>query len=132
MAGHPMAAAEAINRFVPGLYIRECRMPKGTLGTSMIHDVEHVFMILQGVVQVASGDEGAVTYTAPHIGVTKPGTRRALHVLEDTIWVTVHPNPDDGTDVEKIVARVTRPHENPAVAPERANQWRLNSTTLIE
>jgi hypothetical protein len=37
---------------------------------------------------------------APHTFVSKPGTKRAVLVLEDTIWTTYHPTEE--TDVGLI------------------------------
>ncbi|WP_367871851.1 hypothetical protein [Luteolibacter sp. Populi] len=130
MVGHAVAECEVINRFTPGLYIRECRMKAGTLGVSMIHAVEHPFIVSEGVVAVTSEAEGTVIYAAPHTGITRPGTRRALYAHTDVVWTTIHPNPGDGREVAAIVARVTEPHDNPAVPAELANQWRLNNITL--
>jgi hypothetical protein len=100
------------HQFTPGIYIREIFMPAGVVLTSRTHKYEHPFVISKGVVSVWSLQEGAVTYRAPHTGVTKPGTRRVLLVHEDTIWTTFHVNEDDIEDPDEIVARVTEPHHN--------------------
>ncbi len=99
------------HRFTPGLYIREISIPAGTLLTSALHWTEHPFVISKGRIEVVSETEGRVVYEAPHTGITKPGTRRALYALTDTIWTTFHAT--DETDVEKICATILGPHENP-------------------
>lgn len=109
--------------FTPGLYARTIRMPKGALVTSKIHKTEHPFVITQGKVVVWTEDEGAKLITAPYQGVTKPGTRRVLYVVEDTVWTTYHavalmglPGVTDPAavlaekDVEAIVDSVTQRH----------------------
>ena len=101
------------HRFTPGLYIREIHMPAGVVLTSRTHKYEHPFVISKGVVSVWSLDEGAVTYRAPHTGITKPGTRRVLLIHEDTVWTTFHTNEGDAQDPDEIVYRVTEQHENP-------------------
>jgi hypothetical protein len=133
MAGHSPPVHQVFNHFAPGLYIREFHFPPGSKGVSMTHKFRHPFFIVRGAVRVISDNEGAVIYEAPFTGFTEPETRRALEVVgnETLVWITVHPNPDNETDADKIVARVTEPHENPAVLPHQGNQWRLNQTTAL-
>ena len=92
--------------FTPGLYCRQIYMPAGVTLTSKIHKTEHVYIISQGKVAVTT-DEESVILSAPHTGITKPGTKRALHIIEDTIWTTMHPTVL--TDLEAI--------ENVLIAP---------------
>lgn len=94
--------------FTPGLYCRTIFMPAGTILTSRIHLFEHPFVISAGVVAVRDDDGEWKTFRAPHIGVTKPGTRRVLKIIEDTVWSTFHVTNE--TDPEKIVEQVTYPH----------------------
>jgi quercetin dioxygenase-like cupin family protein len=75
--------------FVDGAYVREITMPKGMVLTSKIHKIEHPFFVLRGECVVIT-DEGKQIIKAPHWGVTKPGTKRALYIVEETVWVTVH------------------------------------------
>jgi hypothetical protein len=37
--------------------------------------------------------------------VTLPGTQRAIYALEETVFVTVHPNPDDCQDLAELERR---------------------------
>lgn len=112
------------HRFTPGMYIREIFMPAGAKVVSMEHLTEHPFVISQGKVAVMSENEGEVLYTAPHTGITKPGTRRILSVIEDTIWTTFHVTNE--TDPEKVVLSVTAPSRNPLIDHDDplANVWK--------
>lgn len=125
MLSLPSAECPVLHHFTPGLYIRTIKMKAGTLVTSMKHRTEHPFMITKGKVEVVSEIEGAVIYEAPYMGITKPGTKRAIHVLEDTVWTTFHPTNE--TDVEKIADEILEPSDNPLIedrdAPE-VNRWR--------
>lgn len=124
MAGMPQAHCPVVDRFTPGLYIREITMPAGTLVTSMVHKTRHPFVITRGKVRVISETEGAVTYTAPHTGITEPGTRRLLHVIEETVWTTFHVT--ELTDVEAIAAEILEPSPNQLIAGDdpKLNLWR--------
>lgn len=79
-----------VHRFVPGMYIREIFMPKGSLITSLIHKTKHPFFVLKGTVSVYSENDGQQLFQAGDKGITIPGTRRVLFILEDCVWVTCH------------------------------------------
>lgn len=104
--------------FTHGLYVRQIFMPAGTLCTSRIHRTQHPYVVVAGRVSVfipgteASDGQPTVEHiTAPHFGVTEPGTRRVLYMHEDTVWMTFHPNPDDTHDLELIESRVIEQRE---------------------
>ena len=91
--------------FGDGCYIREITMPRGMLIVSKIHKEKHPYFILKGKVSVLT-DEGVVKLQAPYSGMTPPGTKRILYIHEDTIWTTVHMNPDNEKDLKKIEERI--------------------------
>lgn len=123
----PRVECPITHRFTPGLYIREILIPAGTLLTSMEHRFEHPFVISKGRIEVFSEAEGAVTYEAPHCGITKPGTRRGLLAITDTVWTTFHVT--DETDVEKIGEAILAPHFNPLLENNDSalEAWRLSN-----
>jgi hypothetical protein len=104
-----------VHRFTPGMYIREIFMPAGTSVVSEIHMTEHPYVVSKGSVKVWTEHEGTVLIEAPFTGITKPGTRRVLSTITDTIWTTFHSNPDDGTNVDAIKNRIIEPHINPLI-----------------
>ena len=108
---NPVYSMPLEHRFTPGLYSRTIFMPKGYLCTSKIHKTEHQYVVSKGRLRVWSEESGWVEIRAPHIGVTKAGTRRALAILEDTVWTTFHPT--TLTDVDEIEAAIIEPHEIP-------------------
>lgn len=107
----PQVQLPIVHRFTPGLYIREIQMPAGTVLTSMVHKTTHPFTISAGRVIVVEDGKPGVLLQAPHTGITTPGTRRALHVIEDTIWTTYHVTEE--TDPKKLVELLTELPSNP-------------------
>lgn len=91
--------------FTPGLYTRTIFMPAGTMLTSKIHKTQHPYVVTRGRVTVYEPEGGTVEITAPHMGITQPGTRRVLYIHEDTVWSTFHATTE--TDPEKIEATIT-------------------------
>jgi len=96
--------------FPRGLYVREVFMKKGDIILTRVHMVEHVAIIARGVMLVWCDESGWVKIEAHHTMITKPGTRRLILILEDTLWTTVHPNPENERDPERIVEEVTFAH----------------------
>lgn len=119
--------------FTPGLYTRTIFMPAGSLVMSMTHNTRHPFIISAGEVDVISPEE-SVTHVAPYMGITQPGTKRFLHVKQDTTWTTFHVNPDNLTDPDKIVEIVTDKLQNPLLDPNdpKCKAWSKDvSSSLI-
>ena len=90
--------------FAPGVYAREIFMPADTVLTGAIHKTEHLNILSQGKVTVASGGE-SITLTAPHTFVSPVGTKRAIYSHEDSTWTTIHVT--DLTDPDEIVEEIT-------------------------
>ena len=104
LAELPQVDCPLTHRFTPGMYTREIFMPKGTFIVSKIHKTEHPFVVLTGKARVWIEGEGVKVITAPHVGITKPGTRRVLLILEDCRWLTFHRT--DKTTVDEVEPEV--------------------------
>jgi hypothetical protein len=104
--------------FTPGLYTRQCLLPAGTVLISKIHRTEHPYAVLTGRARVWTEGEGVVEVRAPAFGITKPGTRRVIWSLEDTVWVTFHPT--ELTDLVAIEEFLIEPRELPQQLLEQA------------
>jgi hypothetical protein len=90
------------HHFFPGLYVREIFNPKGSLIITKMHKTEHCHFIVKGKISVWIEGVGVKTYSAPHMGITVPGTRRIIYAHEDTIFMTFHPtNKTDIAEIEK-------------------------------
>jgi hypothetical protein len=110
LAACPPVDCPLRHSWTPGLYIREIFMPAGSLITSKIHKTEHPFVVSMGRCLVWIDGTGWVLIEAPHSGVTKPGTRRVLLVLDDTVWTTFHPiPPEEEGNVDATEARIIEP-----------------------
>jgi len=117
--------------FMPGLYKRKIFMKAGTILASMRHKFSHPFFISRGHIEVLRDDgKGGLEiegiFTAGYEGVTKPGTKRLLRIIEDTEWSTVHANPDNISDPDEMVRLISEKLENPLIdcGDDRFNQWK--------
>lgn len=86
--------------FCPGMYARTIFMPAGMVAISGIHKTQHFFVVVKGSCTVVDSHGHRQLIEAPYMGVTMPGTERALHIHADCIWTTFHPT--DLTDPEEI------------------------------
>jgi hypothetical protein len=112
------------HKFTDGMYIREIFMPAGSLITSKIHKTEHPYIVSYGKAAVSIDGDDWDEITAPYTGITIPGTRRVLYIIEDCIWTTFHrvdgmkseynnlDNKEKEKIVEKIEENILEPHLN--------------------
>lgn len=109
LEAHPDSFRELVTHhiFTPGIMVREVLMQKGDYIATRIHLTEHPFIISMGRALIWTDDQGVIEVGAPFTAVTKPGTRRFIYILEDTIFSTIHANPDNETDPERIMRRIT-------------------------
>jgi len=118
--------------FTDGMYIREIFMPAGTLLTSRIHKTNHPFVVTRGKCIVYDGNK-IETITAPHTGITEPGTRRLLYIEEDTNWITYHAT--KLTNVDEIENEILEQRTNDLLDQElykKFNKINTQNNTYIK
>ena len=87
--------------FSEGIYTREIFIKKGMFVIGKIHKLDHTFFLMKGKLLLCS-EEGVKELEAPYYGTASAGTKRVAFALEDTIFVNVHPNPNNITEIEKL------------------------------
>lgn len=108
MFQHPekMIHIEPVHYFANGLYAREITIPKDVTLTGLIHKTEHLCVLAKGEIAVWT-DEGMKRIKAPYVVHSLPGIKRAIHALEESVWINFHHNPTNEKDLEKIEAIYT-------------------------
>ena len=106
--------------FSDGVYIREMSMLKGGVVIGKIHNRSHTWFLMKGKIKVATEDE-VITYSAPTYVNAKAGAKRVIIAIEDSIFVNVHPNPENITDIEKLEDMLT------CVSYEAYEQYKLKN-----
>jgi hypothetical protein len=121
----PVATLPLTHIFTDGIYIRKAFAPAGSMFTTVHHNTEHPFILISGTTEVISNEE-AFSITGPFMGITKKGTRRVVHAVTDAVYITIHANPDNLTDPDEIIKRITIPVNNPLMDSEdpRFNTWK--------
>jgi hypothetical protein len=89
IATMPQVELPTDHYWADGMYCRVVARPAGTLIVGKVHRREHLYIVAKGRVAVYMGD-GTREYSAGAVIVSKPGTKRAVLALEDSICMTVH------------------------------------------
>ena len=92
---------EVVHHFAPGVYMRELRIPAGMILTGAIHKTEHLNILSQGEIVVWT-EEGMRRLTASTVIKSKPGMKRTGATVTDSIWITVHHNPENIQDTDEL------------------------------
>jgi hypothetical protein len=87
--------------FSDGIYNREILVRKGGFVIGKIHKHDHTWFLLKGEMMVA-GPEGEEYFSAPYYAIAKAGTKRVVYAIEDCIFVNVHPNPNNNTNIDEL------------------------------
>lgn len=95
----PQVACPVVHRFGPGIYMREVRVPAGTLTIGHHQNFEHQNLFLQGRVTILNDDGSTTELKAPMSFVGKPG-RKIGFIHEDMVWLNIYATNE--TDVEKL------------------------------
>ena len=94
------------HHFSPGIYTRSIFIPKGAIIIGKMHKTEHLNIVSSGLLTVWT-ETGMKLVGAPAIIHSLPNCKRVALAHENTVWTTIHSNPDDEQDVEKLEARLT-------------------------
>ena len=105
MATFPQVEQPLTHHFNEGQYAREIFNPKGSLIVTKTHKQGNFSFVPTGRLLVISED-GRREIGAGQFFATKPGTKRFIYAMEDTRFVTVHPNPDNCEDLVVLESRI--------------------------
>lgn len=105
------------HHFSKGVYVREIFVPKGTIIVGKIHKHQNMTVIARGDASVLSID-GVMRVAGGETFVSSPGVKRVIVAHEDTVWLTVHENPLNETDVEKLEDELTAKTYDEVAAPD--------------
>lgn len=87
--------------FADGVYVRQMDMKAGSAVVGAIHNHLHVWFLLTGRLAVATEDS-TEEFIAPCYVLAKPGSKRVIYAIEDSIFVNVHKNPKNIKNIEKL------------------------------
>lgn len=89
------------HHFAPSVYVREVFMPAGSLVLGHKHLTKHINTMVTGRMLIYMGDK-VTELVAPCTFISEAGVQKAANIIEDCIWQTVHPNPEDIEDIDQL------------------------------
>lgn len=95
----PQVAVETIHIFMPGVYIREVRIPKGAFVTGHIHRFGHGNEMLEGRIVMSENGSKFHEVVAPYRYESPPGQKMG-QAIEPVIWRNYYGT--NITDVEEL------------------------------
>ena len=96
------------HKFSDGIYVREIFIPAGCFVVGKIHKHDHPNFLLSGETIVVT-EEGTQELKGPLSMISKAGTKRALYAKTDLVWITVHLNPTNTTDLAELEKEIIAP-----------------------
>jgi hypothetical protein len=88
--------------FADGIYVREIFIPKDTVLVGKIHKHSHPNFLMKGKVSVFTETGGIEHLEGPLSIISPAGTKRVVYAHEDTIWITVHLNEKNTTNLDEL------------------------------
>ncbi len=98
----PQVDFQTTHDFAPGIYARTVNVPAGAMVIGHRHNTAHLNVISKGKCRVLNGNGEVLYLQAPFIIQGNAGIRKVVFVDEDMTWTTIHPNPDNITDLDKL------------------------------
>ena len=86
----PQIELETEHFFAHGTYTRVLHLPKDTVLTGKIHRHSCINILAKGKMMVVTA-ESEYEIEAPFTFVSGAGVKKAGYVIEDAVWINVHP-----------------------------------------
>lgn len=122
----PQVDCPLVHRFAPGVYARQIFMPKDSIIVGHCHRTEHFNIVISGRALVMM-DGHTEEIVGPCVFVSKPGVRKVLRIIEDMVWITIHPS--HHTDLKKLEKELIV--KSPTFVDHAEEIERLKATTVI-
>lgn len=124
----PQVECPLEHRFAPGVYMREMLVPAGVVATGAVHKTEHLTIVVGHC--LLTTDEGVQEFSGYSSFVSKPGTKRAIYAIQDTVVTTVHPTEE--TDLDKLVETLTESTRAELLGGQKNRQLLAHKQTELE
>lgn len=97
---HTPAADEIEHHFLPGLYLKETRIPQGSHLVQHRHEYDHASALARGSVMVSTDGVAWTRHDAPATLLLPAGVPHEVRALTDVLWYCIHPTEE--TDPDKV------------------------------
>lgn len=118
MIPHATEMPAPVHFWLPGLYLRVLTLPAGATVVGKIHKYEHRLFVLKGHAEVVDCFSRFDVHTG-YAGISPAGAKRAIYCFEETTFLTVHKNPSNTRDLDRIEAEHIAPDDAETLALAR-------------
>jgi hypothetical protein len=102
MMNLPQCETDTKHHWATGLYSRQFTMPANALVVGKLHRHDHFILLVSGCCTVYT-DQDVLYMEAPQMWVSQPGVKRIVQTHDEpAVFVTVHTNPDNLTDIQAL------------------------------
>lgn len=101
LAKLPQVELKVEHHFTDGVYMRTMFIPAGVALVGHIHKHPCLSVIQYGEIAVAT-ERGMVRLIGPITLESPAGTKRAGYALRDTLFTTIHANPSNERDIDRL------------------------------
>lgn len=124
---YPEAPCPLQHRFAPGVYVREMLIPAGVVATGAVHKTQHITIVV-GHCWLTT-EQGMQEFKGYSSFLSEPGMKRAIYAVEPTIVSTVHHNPTDERDLDKLIPMLVEADAAELLGGDRNRQAIANKAT---
>lgn len=103
---HEQVEIPVVQYFCNGVYLRQIKIPAGTLLTGKIHKFPCLSIIAEGEIEVVT-DQGPKHIKAPCVIESPAGVKRAGYAITDCVWITAHPWNGTELSAEEMSSELT-------------------------
>lgn len=121
----PPADCPLQHRFGPGIYVREMLIPAGVCATGAVHKGEHITIVV-GHCWLTT-EQGMQEFSGYSSFLSSPGMKRAIYAVQNTIVTTIHHNPTDERDLDKLIPQLVEAEADELLGGERNRQRLANA-----
>lgn len=117
--------------FTDGLFAREITIYAGTVLTGAEHRTEHIAVLSKGKIRMLR-ENGTEDISAPYTFIAKPGGKNAGVALEDSIWTSFYPNPDNEQSIDVLAERHTTSKSSELLGGAENKQLISNNFSIVK
>lgn len=117
--------------FAPDMAAREITIPAGTVLIGAVHKTQNLAVLSKGRMVLATA-HGPVEISAPHTLTVMPGDKNSATALEECVWTNFFPNPDNETNTDKLVERLSESKASDLIGGSTNKQLAANKAAELE
>jgi len=120
--------------FAPGLFAREFTIPVGgelVAVVGAVHKTENLAVLSKGRMILATVN-GPIEISAPHTLTVRPGDKNAAVALETCVWTNFFPNPDNETNIDVLIERLSESLATDLIGGATNKQLTANKAAEME